>query len=278
MRVSTSRGAGLHGQMHVIAQDRIVVDGVDDVLDEIARVRGGEAHAADSVHFADRAQQSREIPAGGRRVAIAVDVLAQKLDFGVAHGREFARFLEDAGAGAAALGSARERDHAVGAAFVAAFDDGDVGAVGIVAAREGSFESFFGVEAQAGDAAVARFELHQHLRELGVAGRSGHQADVRGALEDALAFLLRDAAEDAEDFAFAVFLLELLQAVEDFLFGLVADAAGVVEDQVGLLGFFDLGVAFREQRADHFFGIVRVHLAAERLDVERLHVVELILL
>ncbi len=53
--------------MDVIAEHRVVVDGVDDVLDEIARVRGGEAHAADAIHFAHGAQQTREIPAGRRR-------------------------------------------------------------------------------------------------------------------------------------------------------------------------------------------------------------------
>ena len=40
--------------------------------------------------------------------------------------------------------------------------------------------------------------LHQHLTEAGVTGRAGHQADVRGALENLLAFLLCHAAEHAE--------------------------------------------------------------------------------
>jgi hypothetical protein len=76
--------------------------------------------------------------------------------------------------------------------------------VRIVAAGERRIESFVGVQAQAGDAAVARFELHQHLGQLGVAGRAGHQADVRRALENLLAFLLRHASEHAEHFALAV--------------------------------------------------------------------------
>ena len=198
------RGSGLHRKMHVIAQHRIVVDGVDDFLDEIARVRSGEAHAPDAIHFAHRAQQPREIPAGGRRIAIAVHVLAQQLDFDVAHARQLARFVQHAFAGAAALGPARERHHAIGAGFVAAFDDRDVGAVRIVAPREGRFERLIVVQAQAGDAAVSAFQLHQHLRQLGIAGRSRYQADVRGALENALAFLLRHATQHAKHFALAV--------------------------------------------------------------------------
>ena len=61
--------------------------------------------------------------------------------------------------------------------------------------------------------------------------------------------------------------------MKNFLLGLVANAAGVVEDQVGLFGLGHLRVAFGNQRADDLFGIVRVHLAAEGLDVESLHAV-----
>ena len=71
--------------MDVIAEHRIVVDGVDDVFDEIARMRGGEAHAPDAIRLRPwRAAGARKSQAGGRRIAIAVDVLAQQLDFGVA--------------------------------------------------------------------------------------------------------------------------------------------------------------------------------------------------
>ncbi len=174
-----------------------------------------------------RSIRAKSQPAG-RRIAIAVDVLAEKLDFLIAHARQLARFLENAFAGAATLGTARERHHAIGAGFVAALDDGDVGAVRIVAAREGRVEGFFRVQAQAGDMAIAGFQLHQHFGELRIAGRSCHQAHEWRALEDSLAFLLRHAAQYAENFAAAVIFLELLQSMENFLLGLVANAAGVV--------------------------------------------------
>ena len=103
--------------MHVVAEVRIGVDGVDDGLDEIARMRGGEADAADAGDVADVVEQGGEIPAGGRGVAIAVDVLAQQLNFGIAGVGEAAGFVQDAGAGAAALRSAGEGDDAVGAGF-----------------------------------------------------------------------------------------------------------------------------------------------------------------
>ena len=176
-----------------------------------------------------------------------------------------------AGAGAAALRPARERHHAIGAALVAAFDDRDVGAVRIVAARERRVESLVGVQAQTRDAPVAGFELHQHLRQLGVAGRSRHQADVRRAFEDLLAFLLRHAAQHGEHLALAGSLLNCCRRLKTFLLGLVANAAGVVENQFGFFGLLHLRIALGEQRADDFFRIVHIHLAPEGLDVEGLH-------
>ena len=58
--------AGLHRQMHVIAEHRIRVHGVDDLLHEIARMRGGEAHAADARDLGRRASSSvaKSQPAG----------------------------------------------------------------------------------------------------------------------------------------------------------------------------------------------------------------------
>ena len=94
--------------------------------------------------------------------------------------------------------------------------------------------------------------------------------DIRGALEDLFAFLLGDAAEDGEPLALALQLLVLVQAVEDFLLGFVADGAGVVEDQAGLGFVGHLGVALLLQRADDFFRVMGVHLAAEGFDVESL--------
>ncbi len=258
----------MHGQVHVVADGVVGIHSVDDGADEIARVRGGVADAADAGDFGHAGQQRGEIPAGGRGIAIAVDVLPQQLDFGVALFGQAAGFGHDAFAGAAALGPAREGDDAVGAGFVAAFDDGDVGAVRIVAAGERGVEGLFGVEAQTGDAAVAGFELHQHLAEAGIAGRPGHQADVRGAFEDLLPLLLGHAAEHAENLAFAGLALEVLQAVKNFLLGLIAYAAGVIEDQVRRFRRFHLGIALLDEGADDFFGVVDIHLAAEGFEVK----------
>ncbi len=110
-----------------------------------------------------------------------------------------AGFGEDGGGGAAALFAARVRDDAVGAELVAAFDDGDVAAVGIGARGELGLEGLVGLAVvEAGDAGLAGFEAGEHLGQVAVGGGAGDERDVGGALEDLLAFLLGDAAEDGE--------------------------------------------------------------------------------
>ena len=56
-----ARRSRLHRQMHVIAQRRILVDRIDDLLHEIARMRRREPHPADAGHLRDAPQQRGEI-------------------------------------------------------------------------------------------------------------------------------------------------------------------------------------------------------------------------
>jgi hypothetical protein len=68
-----------------------------------------------------------------------------------------------------------------------------------------------------------------------------------------------------------VFPLELVEPMEHLLFGLIADATGVIKDQLGFLGGFNFLIALMEQRADDLLRIVGIHLAPKGLDVEGLH-------
>jgi hypothetical protein len=61
-RVEHARRSGLYRQMHVIAESRIVVDRIDDLFDEIARMRRREPHAADSLRLADSARAAWRNP------------------------------------------------------------------------------------------------------------------------------------------------------------------------------------------------------------------------
>ena len=118
--------------------------------------------------------------------------------------------------------------------------------------------------------AVPCLDLHQHLGQVAIRGRTTNHGNVRGALENPFAFLLRDAAQHAKDFALLLIFLVVGQAVKDLLLRLVADGAGVVEDQVRFLHGLYLAIALGNERADDFFGVMHVHLAAEGFQVELL--------
>jgi hypothetical protein len=103
-----------------------------------------------------------------------------------------------------------------------------------------------------------------------VRSRPGDQRNVGRALEDLFALLLGDAAQNGKALPFLVQLLEIGQPMEDFLLGFVADRAGVVNDEVGVLFALHLRITFGDERSHDLFGVVEVHLAAEGFDVKRL--------
>jgi hypothetical protein len=211
--------AGLDGEMDVVAEGGDGVDDVDDVAGEVAGVRGGKADALNARDFAYGGEEFGEgALAGG--IMVAVDVLAQELDLGEARLGDALGFGEDGGGGAGAFFSAGVGNDAVGAEFVAAFDDGNVAAVGVGAGGELGVEGLVGLAVvEAGDASLAGFEAGEHVGEIAVAGGAGNDGDVGGLLEDFGAFLLGDAADDGEALPFTVELLVLVEAMEDFSLG-----------------------------------------------------------
>ena len=107
--------------------------------------------------------------------------------------------------------------------------------MGVGAGGEFGVEGLVGLAVvEAGDAGLAGFEAGQHVGKVAVAGGAGDDRDVGGAVEDFGALLLGYAADDGEALPFTVELLVLVEAMEDFLLGLVADGAGVVEDEAGV--------------------------------------------
>lgn len=92
---------------------------------------------------------------------------------------------------------------------------------------------------------------------------------MRGTLEDHRLILLRHAADHADDLL-RVPLLELPQASQgtvDLVFGMLAHAAGVKQDQIGPVRIVRQLVARLEQVGRHQLAIQHVHLAAEGLDI-----------
>ena len=140
----------------------------------------------------------------------------------------------------------------------------------IVAPRQRRIEGFVGVEIETGDAVFAGFDAVHQFRQAVIAGRAANQAHVRRLLEDFFAFVLRHAAQHAEDFTLGFLPFEIGEPRKDLLLGFVSDAAGVVENEPRRHGVGNFLVTLREQRATHFFAVVNIHLTAESFQIERL--------
>src|SRR5262245_54168043 len=107
-----------------------------------------------------------------------------------------------------------------------------------------------------------------------IALRPHHEIDRRRATEDLLSLGLGHAARDCDGHAppFARGrLLEHADAAElgiDLVRRLLADVAGIEDDEIGVVGAGGLDEAFGRECVRHTMGIVDVHLAAEGFDVE----------
>ena len=109
--------------------------------------------------------------------------------------------------------------------------------------------------------------------ELGqavIALRADDEVDGRHAPHDLGALGLGDAADDRDHRVVAgggALVLQVADAPEigvDLFGRLLADVAGVENDEIGFLDGIRFAIALRRQRLGHALGIIDVHLTAER--------------
>jgi hypothetical protein len=107
----------------------------------------------------------------------------------------------------------------------------------------------------------------------------GPDDEVYGGLatHDLLALGLGDAAGDGDGHGpqtglglFGFHLLQLPELGIDLLGRLLADVAGVQDDEVGALGRVGRGIAERAQHVGHALAVIDIHLAAVCLDEQTL--------
>ncbi len=127
-----------------------------------------------------------------------------------------------------------------------------------------------------GDHALSVARPADQRRKLVITLRADHEIDYARALDDLLSLGLRHAASDRDHGVEAARIPLLLQRAHpaklgiDLLGGLLADMAGVENDEIGIGRIVGRRVAMTGERLRHALGVVGVHLAAEGLDVQLL--------
>ena len=161
-------------------------------------MRRHEAHAADARHFIDHLQKIREI----RELvvlAIGVDILAEQRDFLIAVLHGFLDLAHDVLRQTAALAAAHVRHDAVRAEVVAAVHDRHPGREAARTCDRHIVRQFRLAELDIDDVAALRLDLLHDACELVDLVGAEHEVDVRRALDERIALLLRHAARDAEN-------------------------------------------------------------------------------
>ncbi len=105
------------------------------------------------------------------------------------------------------------------------------------------------------------------LREL---SGSADDVDVGGSSLDELLVFLGHAPEDADDLVGVVFFVssDSPEGAVDFVFGVLADATGVVQDDVGFFVRINQLIPAATECPHDQFAVEDVHLATDGFDVE----------
>src|SRR4051812_25415174 len=263
------RAAGLQREVDVLRDVRELGMRADHVL---GHVRGMRARVADALDPSDRRDGVEELREAARPRTqagpVAVDVLAEQRHLLDAVLRELLDLGDELLERAADLAAPGRGDDAEGALHVAAGGDLDPGLeITLAFGREVAGEALE-LEEALGREALAREELRELVDLTGAEG----DVDERELREDGVFLRLRPAAAYADGClgALAFLRFRFVEVGHEPLVGLLSDAAGVEEDQVGFLACRGLGVAELLEHALHALRVVLVHLAAEGRDVEAL--------
>jgi len=251
----------------VLAHDRRLGQRGEHAVGEVSGVRRGEPQPAQPRHRADRAQQVGEVvPA----VRVAVDRLTKQRDLRRAARREALDLAHHVTQLAAPLGATRHRNDAEGAPIIAATLDRHERRHRGGAHRRDVLVVLPALELDLGGA-LAPARPGDQLGQPAVAVGPDDQVHLRHTREQPLPEALRHAADHAEHVARSLVLLQLAEAREHALLGVIAHRAGVHEQHVRLGGVVGADIPLPTQDAEHQLGVRDVHLAAVGLDVDARH-------
>ena len=273
-RLQHARGAGLHRQMQVPAHLWQMLHRLEEARREMPRMGAREPDALDARDGVHRFEEPCEV---ARRIVgrlVVIDDLAEQLHLAMAGRRRLPDFRHDVGLRPHSLVPARVRDDAEAAELVAPLDDGHQRLDRIAASRDAERKGDVIVRVQIDegrDGASSRGArlLDQHRQAPNRLRAHDDVGDAGQPREDAWALLLGHAAGNGHDGIVALLgrhLAQLPQPRVQLLFRALADAAGVDDHDVGVGGVLRRLEARLLEQPRHALGVVRVHLAAERLD------------
>ena len=234
-------------------------------------MRARKPDALDARHLVHGLEQRRKVARGIVRRLVVIDDLPEQLNLAVPLARRLTHFVEDVALRPHPLAAARVRHHAERAELVAAFDDGDVRLHRIVPPRDAERKRhvFVGVDVDARRGIRVGERLADERRQLLEALRADDDVDQVRALEQRAGFLLRHAAGNGDNGRAARLSARLANFPEprvELLFGALAHAARVDDDDIGIARLGRRLVAGLLQQPRHPLGVVDVHLAAVGFD------------
>ena len=264
-------GARLQRQVDVLAEARQLRVRADHVLAHVLGVRAGVADPVDALDVVHHRQQlgERGLLPHGQVAPVGVHVLAEERDLAHAVVGLALDLLDQLACRPRHLAPARGGNDAVGADAVAAHRDLHPALEGALAVGGQVAGEALELEVALGGEAVAGEELGELVH---LAGPEGHVHE-RELLEHLLLHRLRPAPAHA-DRARRVLALQpvgLTEVTRQPAVGLLADRAGVEEDEIGVIARRSLVVSERLEHALHALRIVLVHLAPEGGQVVALH-------
>ncbi len=233
----------------------------------------GEPDALEPLDLARSAQQLAEGLAVAELDAVGVDVLTQQRDLDRAVVDEQADLLEDVARPAVPFLAAQARHDAERAGVVASDRDRDPAAVDrIPLRRERRGEDVEGLENLQLCLAVVAGAFEEGRERPHVVGAED-DIDPGSLVEHGLLVHLRQASADGDLHAVLASLDggEMTECSVELARCVVADRTGVDDDDVGLVARRRPDVAGALERAGETFGVVHVHLAAERPHLVRAH-------
>ena len=249
---------------------RISLDGLNQIIGEILRVRRHKAYALQAIDLAYFFKQGGKALAPFKPLAVGIHILPEQHDFFYAVRDERLHLAHNILRLARLLSAAHIGDDAVGAKVIATVHDVHARLKPGLSARGHVIPEGISLFRRVDDALILRLDRIEQFRKLPDVMCSEDKIHEVILLLNPQHFilLLHHAAADADQHV-RIQLFKVLHNAEmpvELFIRVLAHRAGIKEEDVRVLGRNLLTADFREY-AGEFLRIARIHLTAHRCDV-----------